>query len=40
MTHVGVGVVEGQLIENLHVLNAQRLVALDDAISKMQTDGK
>ena len=36
----GVVVVEGQLIENLHVLNAQRLVALDDAISKMQTDGK
>ncbi|MEE8351391.1 MAG: CoA ester lyase [Rhodospirillales bacterium] len=34
----GVVVVEGHLIENLHVLNAERLVAMNDAIIEMQAD--
>jgi citrate lyase subunit beta/citryl-CoA lyase len=33
----GVVVVDGQLIENLHVLNAQRLVALSEAIAEMES---
>ncbi len=32
----GVVVVEGKLIENLHVLNAERLVALSNAIAEME----
>lgn len=32
----GVVVVEGRLIENLHVLNAERLVAMNDAIAEME----
>ena len=36
----GVVVVEGKLIENLHVLNAQRLVEMDKAISEMESGGE
>ena len=36
----GIVVVEGRLVENLHVLNAQRLVALDEAIMAMEADSK
>ena len=34
----GLVVVEGQLIENLHVLNAKRLVTLAEAIAEMDAD--
>ncbi|MBC8337337.1 MAG: CoA ester lyase [Rhodospirillales bacterium] len=34
----GVVVVEGKLIENLHVMNAERLVALSEAIEIMEKD--
>jgi citrate lyase subunit beta/citryl-CoA lyase len=33
----GVVVVDGKLIENLHVLNAQRVVAMAEAIQEMET---
>ena len=32
----GIVVVDGKLIENLHVLNAERLVAMADAIAEME----
>ncbi len=32
----GIVVVDGKLIENLHVLNAQRLVAMAEAIAEME----
>jgi len=32
----GIVVVDGKLIENLHVLNAQRLVAMADAIAELE----
>ena len=32
----GIVVVDGKLIENLHVLNAERLVAMSDAIAEME----
>ena len=34
----GVVVVDGSLIENLHVLNAERLVTMADAIAEMEAD--
>jgi citrate lyase subunit beta/citryl-CoA lyase len=34
----GVVVVDGKLVENLHVVNARRLVALSDAIAALQAD--
>ncbi len=33
----GIVVVDGKLIENLHVLNAQRVVAMSEAIQEMET---
>lgn len=36
----GVVVVDGKLIENLHVLNAQRLVEMDKAIAEMEAGGE
>ncbi|MCH7956254.1 MAG: CoA ester lyase, partial [Proteobacteria bacterium] len=33
----GIVVVDGKLIENLHVLNAERLVAMAEAIRDMES---
>ena len=34
----GIVVVDGKLVENLHVLNARRIVDLADAIAELEAD--
>ncbi|MEL6932991.1 MAG: CoA ester lyase, partial [Pseudomonadota bacterium] len=35
---LGIAVVDGQIVENLHVVAAQRILAKADAISEMAAD--